>query len=77
MSEEEKRLEGISAAVVRYYDSLTYEQVAEDRAWGEFAAAQLSGEEGSDEWQSRPAAPTGEAASEIQRRVLARQLLKE
>jgi hypothetical protein len=35
MNEEGKKLEEISAAVTRYYDSLTDEQVAEDRAWGE------------------------------------------
>ena len=42
MNEEEKTLEEISAAVTRYYDSLADEEIAEDRAWGEFAATQLA-----------------------------------
>jgi hypothetical protein len=33
MKEKEKELEEISAAVTRYYDSLTDEEIAEDRAW--------------------------------------------
>jgi hypothetical protein len=33
MIEKEKELEEISAAVTRYYDSLTDEEIAEDRAW--------------------------------------------
>jgi len=40
MTEKEK-LEKISAAVARYYDLLMEEEIAEDRAWGEFAAAQF------------------------------------
>jgi hypothetical protein len=42
MKEKETDLEEISAAVTRYYDSLTDEEIAEDRAWGEFAASQDS-----------------------------------
>jgi hypothetical protein len=41
---KEKELEEISAAVTRYYDSLTDEEIAEDRAWGEFAASPFPGE---------------------------------
>lgn len=41
-SEEMKR---ISASVTRYYDSLTTEEVAEDRAWGDFAATQFPSED--------------------------------
>jgi hypothetical protein len=41
-SEEMKR---ISASVTRYYDSLTPEEVAEDRAWGDFAATQFPSED--------------------------------
>jgi hypothetical protein len=52
MNEEEKRLEEISASIKRYYDSLTDEEVAENRAWGEFAIAQFAGKECSGEWQS-------------------------
>jgi hypothetical protein len=45
MKEKEKELEEISIAVTRYYDSLTDEEIAEDRAWGEFAASQFSAED--------------------------------
>lgn len=45
MNEVENELERISAAVARYYDSLTDEEIAEDRAWGEFAAFQFPAEE--------------------------------
>jgi hypothetical protein len=48
MNEEDTRLEEISTSIKRYYDSLTDEQVAEDRAWGEFATAQFAGDECSD-----------------------------
>jgi predicted glycosyltransferase len=41
-SEEMKR---VSAAVTRYYDSLTADEVAEDRAWGDFAATQFPSED--------------------------------
>jgi hypothetical protein len=41
MNNEEKRLEEISAAVTRYYDSLTEEEVAAERTWGEFASSQF------------------------------------
>jgi hypothetical protein len=39
--EKEQHLDESSAAVVWYYDSLTDEEIAEDRAWGEFAASQF------------------------------------
>ena len=38
--QEAREMERISASVTRYYDSLTAEEIAEDRAWGEFAATQ-------------------------------------
>jgi hypothetical protein len=38
-------MERISASVTRYYDSLTAEEIAEDRAWGEFAATQFPSED--------------------------------
>ena len=44
MKEKEKDLEELSAAATRYYDSLTDEEIAEDRAWGEFAASQFPAE---------------------------------
>jgi hypothetical protein len=40
-----KELERISASVTRYYDSLTAEEIAEDRGWGEFAATQFPSED--------------------------------
>ena len=49
MIEKEKELEEILAAVARYYDSLTDEEIAEDRAWGDFAALQFAVEERSDD----------------------------
>ncbi len=42
---EAEDLKRISASVTRYYDSLTPEEVAEDRAWGAFAATQFPGED--------------------------------
>lgn len=41
MKAKEKSLEEISTATTRYYDSLTDEEIAEDRAWGEFATSQF------------------------------------
>jgi hypothetical protein len=41
MGPEEKTLEEISASVTRYYDSLTVEESAELREWGEFAQSQF------------------------------------
>jgi len=35
----------ISASVTRYYDSLTAEEAAEDRAWGDFAANSFPSED--------------------------------
>jgi hypothetical protein len=52
MKKKRKTLEEISASITRYYDSLTDEEVAENRAWGQFAAAQFAREECSDEWQA-------------------------
>jgi transglutaminase-like putative cysteine protease len=49
MNEQEKRLEETSTSITRYYDSLADEEVAENRAWGEFAAAQFTEIEGWDE----------------------------
>ena len=40
-----REMERISASVTAYYDSLTDEQVAEDRAWGQFAETQFSKED--------------------------------
>jgi Tfp pilus assembly protein PilO len=40
-----KEMERISASATRYYDSLNAEEVAEDRAWGEFAATQFPDED--------------------------------
>jgi len=37
-AEESRR---ISASITSYYDSLTDKEVAEDRAWGEFAESQF------------------------------------
>jgi hypothetical protein len=45
MEEKMKSREEISASVTRYYDSLTDEEAAEDRAWGEFASSQFPTEE--------------------------------
>lgn len=42
--QEEKEMERVSAAFTRYYDSLTPEEIAEDRAWGEFAESQFPDE---------------------------------
>lgn len=39
--QQTKELERISAAATRYYDSLSPEGIAEDRAWGDFAATQF------------------------------------
>jgi hypothetical protein len=72
MKEEEKRLEEISASIRRYYDSLTDEEVAENLAWGEFAAAQFAREDGSDEWQSNPAHVSGEQSTEHGRLPISR-----
>ena len=43
--QETKEMERISASVTRYYDSLSAEEIAEDRAWGDFAATQFPGED--------------------------------
>src|ERR1700685_1565067 len=38
---QEQQLADIDAEVTAYYDSLTPEQIEEDRAWGEFAGSHL------------------------------------
>jgi hypothetical protein len=43
--QESKEVERISASFTRYYDSLTPEEQAEDRAWGQFAETQFPTEE--------------------------------
>lgn len=43
--QQTKELERISASVTSYYDSLTPEETAEDRAWGDFAATQFPSED--------------------------------
>jgi hypothetical protein len=43
--QQAKEMERISASVTRYYDSLTSEEIAEDRAWGDFAATQFPNED--------------------------------
>ncbi len=43
--QQSKEMERISASVTRYYDSLSPEEVAEDRAWGDFAATQFPSED--------------------------------
>ena len=35
------KMQRISASITSYYDSLTNQEVAEDRAWGEFAESQF------------------------------------
>jgi len=43
--QQAKEMERISASVTRYYDSLSPEEIAEDRAWGDFAATQFPSED--------------------------------
>jgi hypothetical protein len=43
--QQAKEMERISASVTRYYDSLTSEEIAEDHAWGDFAATQFPSED--------------------------------
>ena len=43
--QQANELERISASVTRYYDSLTPEETAEDRAWGDFAETQFPTED--------------------------------
>jgi hypothetical protein len=42
---KERRSRSMSASVTRYYDSLTSEEIAEDSAWGDFAATQFPSED--------------------------------
>lgn len=42
--QEKKEMQRVSAAFTQYYDSLTPGEVAEDRAWGDFAATQFPDE---------------------------------
>ena len=39
--QEAKEVERISASFTRYYDSLSPQEQAEDRAWGQFAETQF------------------------------------
>ncbi|MGA9040328.1 MAG: hypothetical protein WB421_07325 [Terriglobales bacterium] len=43
--QQAKEMERISASVTRYYDSLSAEEIAEDRAWGDFAVTQFPSED--------------------------------
>jgi len=43
--QQAREMERISASVTKYYDALTPEEIAEDRAWGDFAAAQFPEDE--------------------------------
>lgn len=43
--QQTREMERISASVTRYYDSLTPEEIAEGRAWGDFAATQFPSED--------------------------------
>jgi hypothetical protein len=43
--QQAREMERISASVSHYYDTLTDEQMAEDRAWGEFAETQFPTED--------------------------------
>ena len=49
MRQEKKTLEEISASFTQYYDSLTDEESAENREWGEFAQLQFLAEESLDD----------------------------
>jgi hypothetical protein len=40
-----QEMQRISASITSYYDSLSDEQVADDRAWGQFAETQFPTEE--------------------------------
>lgn len=43
--QQAKEMERVSASVTRYYDSLNAEEIAQDRAWGDFAATQFPSED--------------------------------
>jgi hypothetical protein len=43
--QETKEMDRISASVTRHYDSLNAVEIAEDRAWGEFASTQFPRED--------------------------------
>jgi hypothetical protein len=43
--QQAREMERISSSATRYYDSLTAEEIAEDRAWGDFAATQFPSED--------------------------------
>jgi|GEM_PF-5641479 len=56
----------ISDSITRYYDSLTDEEIEEDRAWGEFAALQLAQTNWPDEdipWAEKPQQDDSEQGS--------------
>jgi hypothetical protein len=43
--QEIKEMERISASAKRYYDSLSAEEIAEDRSWGDLAAASFASQD--------------------------------
>ena len=43
--QEAQQMQRVSASITCYYDSLSDERVAEDRAWGQFAETQFPTEE--------------------------------
>ena len=42
---EAEEMNRVSASITNYYDSLSDQQVAGERSWGEFAETQISSEE--------------------------------
>jgi Tfp pilus assembly protein PilO len=42
--QQTKEMDLISASVTRYYDFLSAKEIADDRAWGDFAATQFPSE---------------------------------
>jgi hypothetical protein len=43
--QQSSEMERISASVTQYYDSLTADEIVDDRAWGDFAATQFPSED--------------------------------
>ena len=41
MTKQQKEMAAIAASISRYYDSLTDEEVEEQRLWGQFSEIQL------------------------------------
>jgi hypothetical protein len=54
MKDERNTQEETSASITRHYDSLTDEELAEDRAWGQFAASQFPDGSGEQSLRSNP-----------------------